>query len=293
MRISTGLNNCGHGTAGSGRGLLLLVLSLALLTGCQNRAWQAHVHNERGLRHLEQKQYEEARKAFEKCVTLEYRSEIPVFNLGNTYFAQDDYSQAHIMFEKALLLDPEMSQAFYNDGFTFYRWGQTYIHIADENEQDVDWCQLASNLATACELWEQALTRMKRTTVTAGAESDLGRRAGENADRIGEQLARLRKLKEEYERRCREQARSSESASGAESASPGSGGAPSGTGQFSGSASEPGPAPLETGEREQIEQALDRLKNRASSGQRSFRQSAAQQFRRGESERYQGRIIWW
>ncbi|MBN2431616.1 MAG: hypothetical protein JXQ27_09080 [Acidobacteria bacterium] len=295
---------------------LATMLLLAGLVACQNPRWRAHTYNERGIVHYRNGAYAEARPEFEKSIAEGVTPEIPTYNLANTWLAREDYVQAHEEYQAALNFNPRLMEAHFNDGHALARWGETFVRIPDESATDeVDWCALAAMMRRAIDLLEQAEKRFQRVAILE-KDRPLGREAEENAAALGERLEELRRLEEEYRRRC--QARggggggTSGSAATGGQADPGRGGEegttgsageppPTGSENSGGSSSATSgtgsgshmPQPLSEEERQQLQQALQRIQQQARQSDRTFRQSAPQQFRKDEGERYQGKPIWW
>jgi|GEM_PF-6758487 len=293
--------------------VLAPLLPLVALVACQNPRWRAHTYNERGIIQYRHGHFAAARPEFEKSIAVGITPEIPTYNLANTWLAQEDYVQAHAGYEAALEIDPRLSAAYFNDGHALARWGETFVRIPDEESgEDVDWCALAAMMRRAIDLLEQAEKRFQRVAVLE-KEQALGREAEENAVALGERLAELRRLEEEYRRRCEARGGGGGTGGGAagsptdpgrggEEGNPDPTGSPPSAGPENRSSASSAAAqgqgngrsqPLSEDERQQLQQALQRIREQSHQPDRMFRQSAPQQFRKGEGDRYQGKPIWW
>ncbi len=300
-------------SASRGRGALVAVLLLCMAgaAGCRSRTWMAHVQNERGIGLYESGDHETATRRFERSISFKVREHLPLVNLANNELARDDIATAHDLYQEAILLQPDLAEAYHNDGHALYRWGEIEI--------DPTGCELERTRR----LWEQAMKRFRRAEDLAGARSALGSGAAENAEAVVERLQELSRLAEQ----CpppppsgggggggeggesegggggsEGEGGGSEgggAGAGAEGEGQGSGaggggasGGGGGSGQGGGSGPPPGPRPLTVEERRQIQGALDRIEEQAS-GAAGFRHSGPQQLSPETAEKAKGVPIWW
>ncbi len=289
-------------------GLLVLAVLSSALTGCNSRLWKAHRENEQGLALHAERRYPEAAPRFERALAYQVRQQIPLFNLGQNAFAQEDYAAAHELFQQALLVHPEMAVAYYNDGHALYRWG--------ELELDPESCVFERTR----ELWTQALERFRRAADLAPALGSLAQSARTDARYVE---ARLRQL-DELEELCKgggggqqpppegEGQQPPPEGEGGQPPPPGEGELPppegqgqqpppegegpegqgDGPGGGGGGSGGQGPAPLSPGELAEIQAALERIRSEAA-GAEGYSQSRPQQLSPEMLEAAEDAELWW
>lgn len=87
----------------------------------------------------EQKNYEEAAKAFSNVTERKNTTEIEAdsyYNLGNTYMAQDKYSEAFNAYKESLKLNPDDEDARYN--LEYARWKMIKQQQEQQQQQNQD-----------------------------------------------------------------------------------------------------------------------------------------------------------
>ena len=147
-------------SASRGRGALVAVLLLCMAgaAGCRSRTWMAHVQNERGIGLYESGDHETATRRFERSISFKVREHLPLVNLANNELARDDIATAHDLYQEAILLQPDLAEAYHNDGHALYRWGEIEI--------DPTGCELERTRR----LWEQAMKRFRRPKISPAPE---------------------------------------------------------------------------------------------------------------------------
>ena len=249
-------------------GAAMMLLAIALTTGCGHPAARAHRLNEQGIRHQKRDVHSKAASLFERSAGFHFREHIPIFNLGNSALATGDVSSAHETFERAIRLAPRFAEAYFNDGHTLYQWG--------EREIDPSGCELDRTR----DLWQQALRRFEQAAEHAGPRSRLGLTALDNA-------AAIRAALEELELLAAECPESPAGSSGDPPDSPGES-----SGQPEGGGEPPPSGDLTPEEQETIAEELDRIRNAAESAA-TFRQSQHQQLDPESAAEAAGKKIWW
>jgi tetratricopeptide (TPR) repeat protein len=243
-------------------------------SACRAPLWRAHLLNEEGIRRLSSGDHENAARRFERSAAFEVHEHVPTFNLGNTALDLGDLTAAHEAYERALLLEPDLTEAYYNDGHTLYLWG--------EREIDSTGCELERTR----ELWQQAARRFQRVQELAWPWSPMRAGAAANLDFIEQRLKELDELAEQ----CPE----SPGGGGGEGDSGGGGGGQEGPGGGGGSG-EGGssqPPPITQEERQTIARELERIRSESSAA-KGYRQSHHMQLDPESAEGAGGeRILW-
>lgn len=264
---------------------LLAVLLLGL--GCDSPMWWAYQENERGIANDAVGRHEGARAHYERSIGYRVRPQVPTYNLARSATLREDYSEAHDLYQQALLLDPELTEAYFNDGIALHRWG--------EAERDPRGCELERTL----DLWRQALRRFETTAERAGGDglAEKGRTASRF---LARQIAEVEELVANPPAECSPPPDSSESEGGggeggeppppAEPPSPGEG--PSGGG--SGGPPPPAGASASSSEDDlsQIRQELERIVEQAREAGKFHRRTGPEQFSKESWSNPQAEI-WW
>ena len=81
------------------------------------------VFNERGMIHLQKKQYDLAKADFEKAIALNSSYKFAYHNLGKVFRAKGDYQQALALFNKTLKLNQTYNFAEYQKAICYYQMG--------------------------------------------------------------------------------------------------------------------------------------------------------------------------
>ena len=136
-----------------------------LLLGCDDELTRAHRENERGIFRDANGEHTLARVHYRRSRKTRINAQIPTYNQARSATLSGDLSAAHDLYQEALLLDPDLAEAYFNDGLALYRWG--------EDERDPRRCQLQRTQ----ELWQAALSRFE-TTLSLRTTSDVLRAAG-------------------------------------------------------------------------------------------------------------------
>lgn len=130
-----------------------------LLLSCDDDLTRAHRENERGIARDESGEHPLARVHYRRSRKTRINAQIPTYNQARSATLSGDLSTAHDLYQEALLLDPDLAEAYFNDGLTLYRWG--------EAERDPRRCQLERTR----ELWQAALSRFE-TALSLRTASD-------------------------------------------------------------------------------------------------------------------------
>jgi len=161
------------------------LITLGMIVGCTYDIWLAHVYNELGISDYNKRHLDHARINFEKSIALNVSTEIPTYNLANNYMVQTDYVRAHDLYQQTIEYDPDLYEAFYNDGYALFKWGAGYVIQPEdlpEDDPEIDYCQYARMIKKAIRLMKSSMERFEK--VAGMTESgDLSRAARENADR--------------------------------------------------------------------------------------------------------------
>ena len=153
----------------------LLLLSLS----CDSPLWWAYKENERGITSDALGRHDSARRHYERSIGYRIRPEVPTYNLARSATLAEDYSAAHDLYQEALQIEPDLAEAYFNDGVALYRWG--------EAERDPRGCELERTL----DLWRQALRRFE----TAGRDSgELSEASRSNAVYLEGKISEVEKL---------------------------------------------------------------------------------------------------
>ena len=162
-----------------------LLFAGLLLSGCRGpvRVLNAHYHNQLGVGLHYADQHSEATARFEKSMSYRIRRQIPLYNLGKNAAAQEEFAVAHDYYQEAMLVEPRLVEAHYNDGHALYRWG--------EQEIDLEECVFDR----ARQLFTQSARRFRDAAELAG-KGELANQAIRDAEAVEAVLAELEELAE-------------------------------------------------------------------------------------------------
>lgn len=280
--------------AGSGNPALSLLAVVVLGLGCDSPLWWAYKENEAGITNDGLGRHEAARRHYERSIGYRIRPEVPTYNLARSATLREDYAEAHDLYQQALLLDPELAEAYFNDGIALFRWG--------EAERDPRGCELARTL----DLWRQALGRFETTIGHAGS-GELAERARAGSLYLSRKIAELKELVANPPAECAQPPPESSAAGGGEggggggdggnsppppSGSPPPGAAPPPSGGASGDSPAGEPPPLGGDELEQIRQELERIAGQSREPGKFHRRTGPEQFGKESWSNPQAEI-WW
>jgi hypothetical protein len=125
------------------------ILPLFLLCSCESDLLKAHEENEIGIDKYDVALFDVGRPHFETSVLYRVKDELPLLNLGNTYLQKKDFITAHDYFQRSAQSNPELGEAYFNDGVALFLWA--------EDEVDPRGCFLAKSE----ELYDQAIDRFE------------------------------------------------------------------------------------------------------------------------------------
>jgi len=295
------------------------LIVVVLLLGCTDPLHRAHRANERGIAADEAGRHLAARPHYLRSIGFRQRAEVPTHNLARSAVLRGDYAGAHDLFQQALELAPTLPEAHFNDGVALYLWGQSL--------RDPEGCQLERTR----DLWSQARSRFETAREHAPEGSPLANDAAADHRFVDKQLAEVEALIAEPPAHCpppeaSEAAGGGGGGGGDEGDAGGGGGGgddnqegPSGgqDPEADGSQGDPPPgqdqegtadgdaenqddqenqegagAPLTTGELEEIQGQLERIREQARAGGKFHRRTAAEQFP-PESWQNPEPVIWW
>jgi tetratricopeptide (TPR) repeat protein len=284
---------------------------ILLLLGCTDPLHRAHRANERGIAADEAGRHLAARPHYLRSIGFRQRAEVPTHNLARSAVLRGDYAGAHDLFQQALELAPTLPEAHFNDGVALYLWGQSL--------RDPEGCQLERTR----DLWSQARSRFETAREHAPEGSPLANDAAADHRFVDQQLAEVEALIADPPAHCSPPEASEAGGGGGGEGGGGGGGdededaggdgggsppsdPPPGQGQDgtgSGNAEneenqdnqdnqEGAGAPLTTGELEEIQGQLERIREQAHAEGKFHRRTAAEQF---DPESWQNPepIIWW
>jgi tetratricopeptide (TPR) repeat protein len=276
-----------------GRHAALLTLALALAqAGCSDSPSaleQAHQANERGLDLDAARRFEPARLEFERSIGFGVRAEIATYNLGRSLIRAHRFSEAHEILQRALELEPELIEAYFNDGIALYRLGR--------EERDPRECDLERTR----DLWRSARDRFRLTVERAAPDGGLATAGRANRRFMESELAAIAALIAEPPEHCRQQGAAGgggggggSGGSGGGSAGQAGGGAGRGGGGGTGS-QDAAPAPaagLSRDEQETVAEALERIARQRSEVGKYHRRTVPEQFPRSAWAKPDPEI-WW
>jgi len=171
---------------------LLFTLLLIFLINCSEeytpKMYLAHKYNEQGRELLKKSKLEDAKLAFNKAISYQFREHIINFNLANVYYLEQDYKTAHDRFQRAIGIYPNFPEALFNDGLSLYKWGESEL---SEEICDVE---------RAISLWESAILRF-REVGKLKTSSELESASSENLFTLEKELELLKEKGEDY---CKE-----------------------------------------------------------------------------------------
>jgi len=256
-----------------GDGALLLVL--VLLTACSDSLLErAHRANEEGIAADNARLFEPARRLFERSLAFDIQPEVPTYNLGRSRIRSGHPAEAREALQKAVELAPEFHEAYYNDGHALFALG--------EAERDPRGCDLERTR----DLWQAARDRFRLVVARAVGKPDLVADARENLRYLLQELAQIEALIAEPPPECLDDGGEPPppSPQAPPDPPPGGGAAPSEPPPPGGSGSPPptpdggGSGPLDDEERQQIADALDRIRQQGFGEGRYHRRTVPEQF---------------
>jgi Ca-activated chloride channel family protein len=114
----------------------IIILIVSVFISCSNLPlWNAHIENEAGIASYNTGLYSAANTRFSTSISYNIKSEIPLYNLANSYFKDGQFSQAHNYYLKAIEINIHLGRAYYNDAFALYYWGKSEL---DENYCNIE-----------------------------------------------------------------------------------------------------------------------------------------------------------
>ncbi len=298
---SAGARSAGARSAGA-RAAVGVLLALAL--GCGHPLWRAHLENERGIARDRLEQHDAARPHYQRSAGYRVRPEVPTYNLARSATLDGDFSQAHDIYQQALQLEPGLAEAHYNDGVALFLWG--------EAERDPRGCEVERTF----DLWHKALRRFATAVELTAEDSDLGTRARANREYLARRAEELEDLIANPPAECAPPPPPPPSGGGSADPPPPPPGEPPpppppgepppppppGEPPLEPPPGEPPPGEpppgepppptLETGELEEIHQALARIAEQAKEEGKYFRRTRPEQFGKEARENPED-VIWW
>ncbi|MEM8933124.1 MAG: hypothetical protein AAGE94_18195, partial [Acidobacteriota bacterium] len=200
-----------------------------------------------------------------------------------------DHAGAHALYEAALELDPELAEAYYNDGVTLFRWG-----VEERDPRD---CELERTL----DLWQRALDRFVEVSDHDPSET-LAEQAERNGEFLRDAITEIEALIAEPPPECRASSPSQSppppsSGGGGGGNDDGDGDANSGGAAASGGgppppAPPPPPPPPTPPDAETIAEALARIAQSRLEAGKYHRRTLPEQFPRSSWEN-PSEEIWW
>jgi len=102
--------------------ILSLLLLAMILTQCSDKKSGEYVQE--GLKHLNQEQYDSARKSFLKAIEKDANNAKGYYGLGGIYNYQKKFKDAEQAFKSVLKIDPTHHNAWYSLGYTYELMGK-------------------------------------------------------------------------------------------------------------------------------------------------------------------------
>ena len=102
--------------------ILTLVLCVLILTQCSEKNSREYVKE--GLEHLNNEQYESARKSFLKAIEKDTNNAEGYYGLGGIYNYEKNFEEAERAFKAVLDIDHTHHNAWYSLGFTYELMGK-------------------------------------------------------------------------------------------------------------------------------------------------------------------------
>ena len=108
--------------------ILTLILCVLILTQCSEKNSREYVKE--GLEHLNNEQYDSARKSFLNAIEKDANNAEGYYGLGGIYNYKKNFEEAERAFKAVLKIDPTHHNAWYSLGFTYELMGKK-----DETEE--------------------------------------------------------------------------------------------------------------------------------------------------------------
>ena len=102
--------------------ILTLILCVLILTQCSEKNSREYVKE--GLEHLNNEQYDSARKSFLKAIEKDTNNAEGYYGLGGIYNYEKNFEEAERAFKAVLKIDPTHHNALYSLGFTYELMGK-------------------------------------------------------------------------------------------------------------------------------------------------------------------------
>ena len=102
--------------------ILTLILCVLILTQCSEKNSREYVKE--GLEHLNNEQYDSARKSFLKAIEKDTSNAEGYYGLGGIYNYEKNFEEAERAFKAVLKIDPTHHNAWYSLGFTYELMGK-------------------------------------------------------------------------------------------------------------------------------------------------------------------------
>ena len=102
--------------------ILTLILCVLILTQCSEKNSREYVKE--GLEHLNNEQYDSARKSFLKAIEKDTNNAEGYYGLGGIYNYEKNFEEAERAFKAVLKIDPTHHNAWYSLGFTYELMGK-------------------------------------------------------------------------------------------------------------------------------------------------------------------------
>ena len=102
--------------------ILTLILCVLILTQCSEKNSREYVKE--GLEHLNNEQYDSARKSFLKAIEKDANNAEGYYGLGGIYNYEKNFEEAERAFKAVLKIDPTHHDAWYSLGFTYELMGK-------------------------------------------------------------------------------------------------------------------------------------------------------------------------
>jgi len=102
--------------------ILTLILCVLILTQCSEKNSREYVKE--GLEHLNNEQYDAARKSFLQAIEKDVNNAEGYYGLGGIYNYEKNFEEAERAFKAVLKIDPTHHNAWYSLGFTYELMGK-------------------------------------------------------------------------------------------------------------------------------------------------------------------------
>ena len=102
--------------------ILTLILFVLILTQCSEKNSREYVKE--GREHLNNEQYDSARKSFLKAIEKDANNAEGYYGLGGIYNYEKNFEEAERAFKAVLKIDPTHHNAWYSLGFTYELMGK-------------------------------------------------------------------------------------------------------------------------------------------------------------------------